>query len=260
MKGLLIFTFVLLTQGAGCEDMKKSNATEEPSEITSNSVQMEQTPTQNDLMALGTEPFWSLHLSKDRATLTTMQDTIITPMAPVFQEGNELRYTIETEAVKLNIRVRNGECVNQMSGQLSPYSVAVSYMYTADTKFQELQGCGSYQIPESLNGLWTLKRLMGRDMAATDFGRDIPSINFNSEKGTFNGSTGCNRMTGSLEIGHQSLSFERIMATKAMCGHGQENEDAFMQALADVDSYTQSGDQLYLKHDDGVLMTLHRAE
>lgn len=95
----------------------------------------------------------------------------------------------------------------------------------------------------SIKGSWVLAPVLASDTATGK----LPSIQFNPAQGSFTGFTGCNLMSGHLNIQGSRLTFdEHIMATKMACeGY---NEKQFMDNLLRVTGY---------KIEDGTLILLN---
>jgi heat shock protein HslJ len=92
-----------------------------------------------------------------------------------------------------------------------------------------------------LAGRWFLQAVLPSD---TVTGK-LPTISFDTQKKTFSGHTGCNRMSGSFSYTDTSITFnERIITTKMACpGY---NEPAFLNSLSRANTYKFDGTILIL--------------
>lgn len=87
-------------------------------------------------------------------------------------------------------------------------------------------------------------------------GREVTSAitYFEVERGgKFTGSTGCNRMFGTVDIRGQRIDFAAIGTTKRMCKMlpGSVTETAFLNALEKASRYARSGNTLHLYDNRG---------
>ena len=98
---------------------------------------------------------------------------------------------------------------------------------------------------------WTLRTVNGIDTISA---RREAFIIFDAEKSAAYGSSGCNRMTGSYTLNGNSLKFGPMAGTRMACDEASMKlEQAVHQALAQVDSYQISGNQLQLLQGQKVL-------
>ncbi len=78
---------------------------------------------------------------------------------------------------------------------------------------------------------------------------------FSKEDGIFNGNTGCNKMSGTLRKEKMKLSFSDIRTTKKACIDAQY-ENTFKDLLSKVDNFEIQGEQLLLKQQNKVIISL----
>lgn len=265
MRKLVTLSFAIITIFCSCKDKEKQNtANSQPGGQTETVQQSEDTYMNQErdyaLWALGNEPFWSLIINQKEILLVHNADSLRTPpvKAALDKASMNRTYSTETEAVQLSVEVEKGPCSDTMSDNIYNYSVNVKYRYTTDGSWTELRGCGGYFMEEGLPGKWELFTLMGKPMKSEDFGRDIPSIELQQRSNRFSGSTGCNRMNGLFNYGPDEIGFAKVMMTKALCGNGQENEDAFLKNLSAIDAYILYGDKLSLLSNGKEIMTFQR--
>lgn len=126
--------------------------------------------------------------------------------------------------------------------------------------------------PRLLSGEWNVLEMKGEDgqlMQITP-SDDTPYVGFQVEVSNFSGevatqrlygSTGCNRLTGSLDVsqvGEGNLSFPAVGVTRMMCPDNPY-EKPFLDCLNQARHVSIYQDQLQLKDAEGnVLMTLRR--
>ncbi len=262
MKVLLTFSMAMVLVIGSCKNKEAENSTDMEAlslpEVSQNSIEEERYFA---LWAMGNEPFWSLKVEEDGILLVHNGDSIRTPaVQPIIDEEHGMSsYTIETEATQMNIAVTPGPCNDTMSDAVYSYQVQVNYKASGDSSAIQLNGCGGYSLEEGLVGKWQLTTLMGKAITGDDFGREIPSLEFQQLNRGFSGSTGCNRMMGQFYYSPSFIGFQKIMTTKALCGKGQENEDAFMQQLNAVDDYSLSGDVLIWLSEGNEVMQFQRS-
>lgn len=110
--------------------------------------------------------------------------------------------------------------------------------------------------------------VVSREWALESFARDLVlegtriTIEF-SEEGRAAGSGGCNRYTGSYDLGSgDEVSIAENLASTQMACPSQimQQENQYFQALASVAAFGFSGDRLELEYDDGVLTFVQSME
>lgn len=219
-------------------------------------------PTEDYFKAMGTEPFWALRISRNAVELFTMEDTLQTPYAePVrAQDSNVKRYALKTEATELNIRIGQDTCVNAMSGEEFPYSVAVEYKRTADPELKEILGCGLYLTDYRLHDLWVLETMAGLEIDRDTYAGELPSLEINAADNSFGGSTGCNRMMGELFFEPGLLRFSTAAVTRRACPGLLEAEREFLEALEKATSYSLADNRLTLFNPETELLVFRKID
>lgn len=212
--------------------------------------------------ASGTEPFWSLTVSEKMIKFKTPGDSILTPHAePVYaQDANVKSYLLHTELAEVKIHINQGECVNTMSGMVSPYSVTVEHKKGRATEFTKVEGCGEYITDYRLHDIWVLEKLKGSEVSKEDFGKELPYIEINSGANTFFGTTGCNRINGQLFFEKNKLRFVKVATTKMMCKSDGKKEQEFLEALNSTVSYSIADNRLTLSNPDDVLLVFKKVD
>lgn len=96
---------------------------------------------------------------------------------------------------------------------------------------------------QRLIDIWVLEEIDGRPVKDSDFGRERPRLEFNSE-GHVTGSSGCNNISSTYTTDGVKLSFGPMIATKMACPGDGENR--FLTALKQAPDYKIEGLKLYL--------------
>lgn len=120
--------------------------------------------------------------------------------------------------------------------------------------------CGPMFESKPLAGTsWVVVQLGGQELG-DEAGRR-PSLQFDAEKESVSGFTGCNRLVGGYEVDDNALTLGELAATRMACvGGGAVLEAAFTDALKGVTHYAIVGDQLELYDAEGTLLVRFAAE
>jgi heat shock protein HslJ len=95
---------------------------------------------------------------------------------------------------------------------------------------------------------WKLIELYGHPVAVQDDKAKEAHIIFKNEGSRFNGSAGCNRITGAYRTGESgAIVFSQTAATRMMCLN-IETETQFLKVLETADNYTVQNDTLVLNN------------
>ncbi len=202
--------------------------------------------------ASGTEPFWSILISEDKIVYKTPEDSIIIPHSqPILaMDSNVKMYKIKTESAQFNIQILQQECVNQMSGELSPYTVSVEFKKNAASEFEKIDGCGHYITDYRLHDIWVLEELNGKIANKENFSKELPMLEIYASTNKFSGFAGCNRMNGSLFFEKGKLRFINIATTKMMC-ENVNKEGEFLTTLQSTTTYSIGENRLILSNPSG---------
>lgn len=264
MKNILVLSCSLLLI-FGCVEKKKEKAsepeaTEASEEVTADSLKTKEEKRKMEPIAMkidgsyfkatGTEPFWGLKIYGDKVELQTMEDTITTPPSEAIkaQDSNIKMFRIQTEATQMDVIISHKECTNAMSGEVSPYTVTVSYKSTGGDETLVFEGCGSYITDYRLHDIWVLEEMKGTAVSKEDFnGKDVPNMEININNNRFSGFSGCNRMTGSLFYEQDLLRFTQIASTRMACPN-MDKETEFLTALQASTTYKVESNRLYLSN------------
>lgn len=212
--------------------------------------------------ANGNEPFWGLTISETTIQLQSLADDKTYSFNHVMpikaMDANVKMYRMENKEAKLEITIQQLECVNDMSGEKSAYSVTLNLTKKGGAS-ESLKGCGSYQLPVRFHDIWALESLNGKKVTVSDFAKQIPYFEIDSKKSTYSGYGGCNGMGGSLFYEPGVLRFERGISTMMYCGdNNKENE--FHQALGKVTQYEFKDTKLILSNPSGVVVVMRKVD
>ena len=202
--------------------------------------------------ASGTEPFWSIFISDDKIVYKTPEDSIIMPHSePILaMDSNVKLYKIKTESAQFNIQISQQECENEMSGEISPYKVAVEFRKNTTSEMENIKGCGQYITDYRLHDIWVLEELNGKKITTADFSNEFPMMEIYASTNKFSGFAGCNRMNGSLFFEKEKLRFINIATTKMMCENSNK-EAEFIEVLQSVTTYYIGENRLILSNSSG---------
>jgi putative lipoprotein len=97
---------------------------------------------------------------------------------------------------------------------------------------------------------WKLKTLGGAPVTFVGPGRE-PSLTLHPANHRVTGSGGCNTFTGSYTLKPPALTFGAIAGTRRACVNGAETETAYFAALAQVRTFSVTGDVLTISDKNG---------
>jgi uncharacterized membrane protein len=99
-----------------------------------------------DFIATGNEPFWSIEIDEEQfIRYTTPEGVELTtpPVKAINEDAVTKLYKAETDTGKLELRIVNKICINDMSGDSLAYTVHLTIKLNKDEKPRELHGCGT---------------------------------------------------------------------------------------------------------------------
>lgn len=174
----------------------------------------------NAYRAVGTEPFWSLTITRDRIVYDDAEDRETVVRKPRAQTANG-NLVYRTRA--MTVVIRNQECSDGMSDRRFADTVRVK------VGRRTLNGCGrAYPDARSLDGSeWRIASV--GDTAIT-----LPrpaTIAFTEDR--VSGSTGCNRFTGGYTLQAGRLTLRLAMTRMACMGEAGAVEGAVTDLLND---------------------------
>lgn len=84
----------------------------------------------------------------------------------------------------------------------------------------------------------------------------MPQLNIYLENGSFTGYTGCNAISGRLEVSGNNIRFVNVAPSTAIDCMGGFDQNVLLDILKRVDSYAYVGDELQLMQGNEILITL----
>ncbi|MFZ0544967.1 MAG: META domain-containing protein [Candidatus Promineifilaceae bacterium] len=101
-----------------------------------------------------------------------------------------------------------------------------------------------------LNTNWDLATMNGEAPVADA----VPTISFDSDKNTVNGTTGCNGYFGSYTLDGTNLSIGQLGQTEMFCEDRMDQEQAYLVTLMSAESLTLEGETLTIHTGEGDLV------
>jgi heat shock protein HslJ/uncharacterized membrane protein len=189
-----------------------------------------------DFIASGTEPFWSLEIDFDKTMhfKTVSGLDIKTPAATGVKamDAKVTRYASDTENGSLIVQIMKRECVNNMSGERSAYSVTVDAKNNIDKELKKYEGCGQYLYDYRINDIWVLESINNKKLTATDFIKGLPQLEINIAQQKVFGHTGCNNISGAIELQGKKIRFGYLASTRMACPN-PEFENKYLNSFSD---------------------------
>ena len=98
--------------------------------------------------------------------------------------------------------------------------------------------------PTTVYNIWVLDSINGKTPDSNYFAHGTPYFDFNLEKNSVSGHTGCNGLTGKLKVQDQRLIFDSLVITSQVCpGKGKEFEKKLLAGF-------RSGKTTYKIHNE----------
>ncbi|TDE44367.1 META domain-containing protein [Flavobacterium rhamnosiphilum] len=260
----VFFSIVLLTI-VSCKTNKVPIQISSETESTpAYKEQMENLEQMIYFRATGNEPFWSLKISDNNivfASLNAGFESFNAPfVAPIrAMDANVKMYRVATESGNMNIEIRQEECINSMSGAISPYVVKIEITKGKTDNSIVFNGCGTYITDAKLHDIWVLEKMNGENVTRTKFKREFPRIEINATTNKFFGFGGCNTMNGSLFFEKGLLRFTNIASTMMAC-EPQNRESEFLTSLQSTTSYSVENMKLTLKNQSGIELIFKKVD
>lgn len=212
-----------------------------------------------ELLALGEEPFWSVEINPNRYMRfrNVDGDSLLAPVPQRLTDTNgSFRYDAQTEAGRLLVIFRADSCRSSMSGQVFPYHVQV------EAKGKLYSGCGVTLVPLMLlNDNWVLERYRDTPVQVGTFGPSIPQLELNTSDKRVAGTSGCNRITGSVRADGSRIRFGPMAGTRMACpANGALSESVFLEALQASTGYRIGNNRLTLYRGDTAELVFRRVD
>ena len=214
----------------------------------------------DELVAMGNEPFWSLTINPSKNTMrfsTPNGDSINTPVPErITDPDGTLRYVAETESGKLTAIFRPDSCIDAMSGQRFDYHADVT------VRGKNYAGCGlSLRQVALLHDIWVLTELNGKPVVAASAQRVAPRLEIMLTEGRVTGTTGCNRLNGSVKADTRRIQFGPLVTTKMACldDVGTTEKD-FLTALREPLIYRVGEGRLTLLRNNAPVLVFRKVD
>jgi heat shock protein HslJ len=211
-----------------------------------------------DFMVSGNEPFWSLAIDFSQSMQFTAvgEDTLTTPVPLPHrqQPDGTIVYLAGSKAGPLQVRVQPLPCVDDMSGLRTDYSVEVR------ANGRTYRGCGRYLFDVTrLQGTWTLTALHGEMYAPEASPENTPVLEMQVLDQRLTGTTGCSSLMGWVVVESDKISFTNLTVARHLCPD-TDTESRFLDALAQVNCYRLTAENLVLLKDDQEILRFSKAE
>lgn len=257
----LVCLTVLILLGTGINMSKAgSMMNEKKSAMDTSDIKYKRFLEGVTFFASGDEPYWSMEISKDKFIRFKVLEGLDLNMKYVNSEkamdANIRRYRTDSDSGIFTATLSQSECMNDMSGEISPYTVTVELNDPGEKNYRKFKGCG-YFVPDfALNRTWTISKIGDKQVTASEFQTKPTTLIFNVSDGTYNGFAGCNGYSGTLFMEDDNLHFNYPLSTMLYCPD-MEKEKALFDAFAKATTYRISGNELTLISPDGQLLSFH---
>lgn len=104
---------------------------------------------------------------------------------------------------------------------------------------------GAAQLATVQDAKWVLQSLNGIALKMPE-GTTAPWLMLGKEGNQIQGNTGCNALLGTYELAGEKIKFPGMGSTKKYCEETMPTENAFLDAMKRVDSFSMDGGLLKL--------------
>jgi heat shock protein HslJ len=152
--------------------------------------------------------------------------------------------TVERAVVDALSSVATFEFSNQDTSKVHFYNLQGTLMLTALRAKAEEE-----KSPEGLEGTWKILSVDGMSTATAE---SLTTLTFALETNTFLGNSGCNGIGGEFVMSDDSLSFNNVHVSQAMCSdESMAVEVKVLNAINNTRVWTIENKELHLKNADG---------
>jgi heat shock protein HslJ len=263
MKRLLFLFFSALMLASCQPPLKTTDAKAVPETIPDSlSFLAEKWYKGTDFYAIGTEPFWSMDIDREKEILFTTSDgqkLVFTSAQILWSGAGEFSFTAKSETATFECTVTEENCSDNMSEDVYFFKVEIGIRMLANGAIENYSGCGNTVPDFALDGPWKLLELTSVKATETDFYGKIPLFAFTQDERLFGGSSGCNRISGKVDARNGKIVLGPLMSTKMACREGKEEE--LNQAFEQVRFYAFEAGKLLLKDEhQKILLAFQKAE
>ncbi len=224
----------------------------------------------DELIAMGNDPAWSLTLNPSKGFLhfkalngdslniaapERQTDRTDTPSDGMFRYSALVDST-SSQSGRVNISFRPDSCVDKLSGQRFDYRVEVDY------RGKNYVGCGvSLRQLSLLQDIWVLTNFQGRAITASGSHKEVPRLEISLTEDRVTGTTGCNRISGSVKADTRQILFGPLATTQTACeGDAGQLESQFLNELKNPMSYRAANGTLTLLKNGKPVMTFKKVD
>ncbi|WP_420149912.1 META domain-containing protein [Spirosoma sp.] len=214
----------------------------------------------DELVAVGNDPEWSLMVNSSKGQIrfkSTAGDSLATAIPERQTDADGvIRYNVPLETGSLNVVFRPDSCLNTKSGQRYDYRVQV------DVRGKNYIGCGvSLQKMALLQDIWVLTNFQGKTITASGPRNELPRLEISLTEGRVTGTTGCNRLSGSVRADTRQIQFGPMVMTKMACADPVATfETNFLNALVQPFSYEVANGKLTLLRNRQPMMVFKKVD
>lgn len=199
-----------------------------------------------DFAATGNEPFWSVDIDFDGSIHFKHMDgaELIVPTPRGEKAADVTRYAVSGDNGAIIVELIRQECTDTMSGFISEFVTRVEVTLPGAEPVT-YEGCGQYLFDLKLDGDWQLVRINETNLDSADFMKGLPQLSFDLSQKRVYGHTGCNNISGSIEVKGQRIAFAPMIATKMACP-GMEFEYDYLKWFTGSVPYQVKDTRLHL--------------
>jgi uncharacterized membrane protein len=175
-------SIILIVCNSGCQPGENSAAavdTTGKTSTTSSDINHEDTVANRQYFkASGTEPFWGFTMSNSGIRLTSINqynDSFFAPNTdPVVPTDAEIKsYQFQNASGSLAIEISRAICINEMSGDSSPYKVVLTLIIKDRKDTTTLKGCGKYFSDSLHTGKKQVQKALGNAVSFNELNLKI---------------------------------------------------------------------------------------
>jgi heat shock protein HslJ len=254
MKYLVVLTTIMILSSCGGSKNTGGQKEEEKTQAVLDEVLQQKQAEGIDFYAKGSIPSsWSLEIDFDkiiRFKSLDGADVLSTPVRPVENPSlNSSTYTTKAGNGEMIIQLFKEPCTDNLSGEKFNQKV------TVEVNGKHYKGCGQYLSDAALNGNWILEKVGSKEVAAAEFAKGLPEVNFDISGGSIAGHDGCNRITGQMEVQGNRIRFSVIAGTKMACpGNKPANDFVGKLSNAFATYYFMNGRLFLYLIDDSIVV------
>ena len=215
----------------------------------------------DEVVAVGNDPAWTLVINPSKKTLRFRSKTgdSLTTTAPDRQDDSDgiFRYKAEVDGQGyLTLLFRPDSCVDKLSEQRYDYRVE------ADFKGKSYVGCGaSLRQLILLQDIWVLTELQGQPITSDGSRGELPRLEISITEGRVTGTTGCNRLNGTIKADTRQIQFGPLATTRMACiGEAGQLDSKFVGELSEPVGYRVGDNKLTLLRNNRPVMTFKKVD